>query len=456
MRLSQEQKREALEKASREVIERLLEWEEANQAPTLTEIEDEVLALRKQWGEELVQVVLAGQEKRQPSEPPKCKGCGKGLGDKGGRQKRVESRVGELVIERNYYYCKDAKVVFFPLDRQLAIEGKQWSAGVEREAVWLSGAVTSYALTEEVLRRIGQIEMSQSSVWRRTQAAGQRFQEREERVRRQTEAAVMRWASAKQSECSTQRMGVALDGAIINIRKEGWKEVKIADVFNVAVRSVPDESTGELIDMAHAINNRYVAHLGGPEKIGALSWTLACCAGWQEAQETIVIGDSAPWIWNQAALHFGTSRQLIDWYHAKQHLHDAAGLLKQEGSAAHKRWLTSRETRLYQGHAAKIATELDKAATATNTASHADALDRRASYFRLHQRRMHYLEMRENLWPIGSGMIESGAKQFKARFSGPGMRWSRSGAEHLLPIRSTVLSRSFDLAWSHIHHLPTH
>ena len=318
----------------------------------------------------------------------------------------------------------------------------------------MSGAVTSFALTEEVLRRIGQIELSQSSVWRQTQEAGRRFRALEERVRQQTEESTVRWESANQNEAIAPRMGVALDGAIINIREEGWKEVKIADIFDVEVCSESGESSDELTDVARAVNNRYVAHLGGPERVGELSWAMACRSGWEEATETAVIGDSASWIWNQATLHFGDSLQIIDWFHAKQHLNDAAALIKNEGTSAHTRWLNSRETWLYQGHSAKIAAELEKAATTTSEQNRSDSLDRRANYFRLHQRRMNYLEMRENLWPIGSGMIESAAKQFKARFSGAGMRWSRSGAEHLLPIRAAVLSHRFDPAWADSRALP--
>ena len=67
---------------------------------------------------------------------------------------------------------------------------------------------------------------------------------------------------------------------------------------------------------------------------------------------------------------------------------------------------------------------------------------------------MNYLEMREEEWPIGSGVIESAAKQFKARFAGPGMRWSRHGAENLLPIRSAVLSNRFHDCWDATKNLP--
>ena len=62
---------------------------------------------------------------------------------------------------------------------------------------------------------------------------------------------------------------------------------------------------------------------------------------------------------------------------------------------------------------------------------------------------MQYQRLREDGWPIGSGMIESGVKRFKARFDGAGMRWSRVGAENLLPVRAAVMSGQarFDELW---------
>lgn len=57
------------------------------------------------------------------------------------------------------------------------------------------------------------------------------------------------------------------------------------------------------------------------------------------------------------------------------------------------------------------------------------------------------MEMREEGWVISSGMVESGVKQFKGRFAGPGVRWSRLGAERLLPVRAAVMSQRFDQLW---------
>jgi hypothetical protein len=190
------------------------------------------------------------------------------------------------------------------------------------------------------------------------------------------------------------------------------------------------------------VDSSDVAHLGGPDVLGEKTWAMARRNGWEQAQDTVVPGDGAPWIWNQAALHFGRSHQVVDGYHAKEHLIAAARWMKQEGTAACTRWLKNREPLLYQGHADKIADELEK--TARKGAVNAEQRNTAAGDFRTHHQRMHYLEMRKEERPIGRGMVESGAKQFKARFCGPDMRWSRQGAENLLPVRATVLSGRFD------------
>ncbi len=317
---------------------------------------------------------------------------------------------------------------------------------MEREAVFLSGAVNSFELAAAILKRVGQIEVSQPSVWRCTQEAGSRFQAVEERNRQCATNLPEKWEAPSRAEVGDQRMGVSMDGASVNIRQEGWKDLKIGVVFDIAVQPTKDKVTGEIVDMAHAVNNSYVAHLGGPDILGEKSWTEARRRGWEQAQDTIVLGDGAPWIWNQASLHFGQSHQVVDWYHAKQHLIAAARLIKEDGTAAFTRWLNSRETLLYQGHADKIANELEKKASKCGV--NAPDLFTAAGYFRTNHRRMNYIEMREEEWPIGSGMVESGAKQFKARFSGPGMRWSRTGADNLLPIRAAVLTGRFDKMWT--------
>jgi hypothetical protein len=72
-----------------------------------------------------------------------------------------------------------------------------------------------------------------------------------------------------------------------------------------------------------------------------------------------------------------------------------------------------------------------------------------ASYFVTHQRRMQYAQFRADGFPIGSGGVESGIKQYKQRLTGPGMRWSRAGAERMLVIRTAVMTNAMDSLWHH-------
>lgn len=344
-----------------------------------------------------------------------------------------------------------ADAVFFPLDEQLKLRSRCWSEGVLKLMTWLSGIV-DYRKAEEILERVGQIPVSDSSIRRHVQEWGGEFKAiaEEERIR----ASVLqgRWGGPCSGTETKGRMGVAMDGSMLYILEEGWKELKIGCVFDVEVRPTLDRETGERVELARAVNNSYAAHLGGPGTLGEMVWAEAARRDWEQAEETEVIGDGATWIWNLAGDHFYESHQIVDWFHGTEHLAEAARLLKGEETPAATRWFNARETTLFEGHAARIAQELMEAARTRPTV--AEALKKEAGYFVNNQRRMNYQEMREEGWAIGSGMVESAAKQFKARFNGPGMRWSRDGAEKLIPVRAAIMGRRFEDLWRTAYNSP--
>jgi hypothetical protein len=333
---------------------------------------------------------------------------------------------------------------FFPLDEQLHLWGQRWSERLAKQAVWLLGQVTG-TTAETILREIGGLAVSDSSLWRRLDTWGERIKAQE----------MLRSASAIQPPTRSEiqpgethtstDMGVALDGAMINVRAEGWKELKVGSVFDIEVRAEPEPETGEVEDRAHAVRTSYVAHLGGPEKFGNLLWGEAQRRGWNRARDHQVLGDGANWIWNLAGVHFSDSRQVVDWYHGKAHLYRAGHLAWGEGSAEAGRWAKAMETPLYQGHAWKVAATVRE--LAEEFPGSGKELRSEAGYFESNKRRMQYLELREEGFLIGSGMVESGCKQFRARFTGAGMRWSRAGAERLIPVRAAILSDRFEEVW---------
>lgn len=166
-----------------------------------------------------------------------------------------------------------------------------------------------------------------------------------------------------------------------------------------------------------------------------------------------MIGDGPKWIWQTVVSeHFSISRQLVDWYHAKEHLYTVAQRVYGEGTAEAVRWVEEMELLLYQGQAWQVMQRIRD--WAQEHPACAEPLETEAGYFENNRRRMQYLEMREEGFPIGSGKVESGGKPIRARFAGAGMRWSRAGAEHLILIRTALLSERFDEMWSIVYNLP--
>jgi hypothetical protein len=326
---------------------------------------------------------------------------------------------------------------------------------VEQHAVWLS-AHLPYADVQQVLARIGQIGLSASTAWGRVQTHGAQAQAFEAvQQAAATALPTRREPQAGQARLGA-RQGVTLDGGMVPIRQEGWKELKLGCHFNVDVRLEQDPHTHEWAEYGYARDTAYVGYLGGPEAFGQALYTLAYQRGWLQAADTLVLGDGAAWIWNQAKEHFYDSTSAVDWYHADEHLADASKLLHEDGTARAQTWHTEHRTTLFTGQAVTIAEALSTAAHTAREATppnvaHADALETAAGYVHEHQRRMQYQELRENLWPIGSGTVESAAKQFKARFAGPGMQWSRAGFNALLPFRAALMSGSFDAYWQKVH-----
>lgn len=305
----------------------------------------------------------------------------------------------------------------------------------------------SYADATEALRELGQIEISEKSVWRLTQGWGEALKQAEEKEAEQANRA-MDQTTAK----TDKRLGASMDGCMIYIRGEEWKELKCGCLFEVESLEIFDPETKEMIEIGHATHTSYISHLGGPEAFGQKLWTEARRRGWHAAIDTQVVADAAAWIWNLVVDYLYDAHQLVDWFHATEHLGMAARLAFGEGTPQALHWFKQQETPLFLGHADEVA----RIITCLAEEKPAQRLEllQQAGYFENHQHRMNYLEMRADGWVIGSGMVESGGKRFKDRFTKAGMRWSRIGAERLLPFRAAVMSHRFDERWRTAYNSP--
>lgn len=323
----------------------------------------------------------------------------------------------------------------FPQDEEWALADGVYSRAMAQQMVWLS-ALLPYQQCEQVFARIGERFVPASSIWRQTQRHGERLQTHVQR--QQDLVSVERVVLPEVRYDHDQRKGVSMDGGMVNIRGEGWRELKVGAVFDLVLRWERNPQTHELEEVAHGENIGYTAVLGLKEAFTPALWTLALAHDVPTAKERAVIGDGALWVWSVAEDVCPDGRQIVDWFHAVQHLAEAANILypSEQDDKLRAQWLKTHQDHLYMGRIHKVINALQRR-------GHADL----ALYFERHQRRMQYLEFREEGFPIGSGTVESGVKQFKQRLTGSGMRWNAPNADRMLIIRATALSNSFDDLW---------
>jgi hypothetical protein len=93
-----------------------------------------------------------------------------------------------------------------------------------------------------------------------------------------------------------QPKGVSLDGGMVNIRQEGWKDVKVGTVYDIELRSERDADTAELVELPHAINLAYTAVLGDVHAFAPALWHVAVQQGVPTTQESSVTADGTEWI----------------------------------------------------------------------------------------------------------------------------------------------------------------
>ena len=333
---------------------------------------------------------------------------------------------------------KPVAQVFFPLDSQLKLPRSGFSRAFAKQMVWLAGLLP-FEQSVEVMARIGDRFISSSTTWRMVQFYGEQVQAVVEHEREQVSVERIQLPDAKHDH--DHRKGLSMDGGMVNIRDEGWREMKVGTVFDVEKRLERNPQSNELEEMAHGVNVHYTAVLGTKDEFSSALWALAVEQDVPTARNRSVVADGALWIWNVAENVCPDGQQVVDWYHAVEHLHKAANALYPNKHDRHKRerWVKKYKDHLYMGRIETIISVLHKR----------DMSDF-ATYFDRHKRRMQYLKFREEGLPIGSGTVESGVKQFKQRLCGTGMRWHLDNAHRMIILRSAILGNDFDDLWDKV------
>ena len=155
------------------------------------------------------------------------------------------------------------------------------------------------------------------------------------------------------------------------------------------------------------------------------------------------MGDGAEWIWNIAELHFPGAIEIVDLYHARQHLWYVARKLYPNDEARQKAWMKMHQKQLDRGKIEKLVGALR--AIKSENAEIAEKVRTEADYFERNRERMRYPKFRRQHLFVGSGVIEAGCKTVIAsRFKRSGMFWSLRGANSILALRCSYLNGRFE------------
>ncbi|HLB93490.1 MAG TPA: ISKra4 family transposase [Terriglobales bacterium] len=366
------------------------------------------------------------------------------------RPKQLLTALGPVRFQRSYYVCPRCHQGQSPRDRELDVEGVSCSPGVRRMLA-VVGSESSFDQGREQLELLAGIEVTAKAVERHAEAIGadvEACQQSEIRYAKQLELPVV---------CgpAVPLLYIEMDGTgipVVKAETEGragkvdgqpahTREVKLGCVFTQTTtdpegRPVRDEDS-----------TSYVAAIETAEAFGLRLYTEAWRRGWSRAQRKVVIGDGAIWIWNLADQHFPSAVQIVDLYHARQHLWDLSAKLFPNDSKGLKRWIARCLDRLEQGKIEALVKILRDAPPGTDEL--AKTIANEAEYFERNAERMRYPVFRAQGLFVGSGVIEAGCKVVVgARLKCSGMFWTVRGANAIIALRCFRISRRFEEYWA--------
>ncbi len=234
---------------------------------------------------------------------------------------------------------------------------------------------------------------------------------------------------------------VGIDGGMIFVDKR-WQEVKLACLYDTADRVVTP-TRGMLT------RRDIVAVRGTPEALAAQLWPRAAALG-AAHRRVIVLGDGAPWIWNLAAEVFPQRVEILDWYHADEHVSEVARILYGEGTEKAAIWRDAQLDRLWTDRVDQTIEALRFLGAHQRTVAKRTAVADLTRYLTTNQHRMQDQTFRAAGYPIGSGAVESAVSHVvQQRMKRVGMRWRAAGADAMLALRSIYRSTgAWDQFWA--------
>jgi hypothetical protein len=376
--------------------------------------------------------------------------CGQAAHYGGLRSKPVLTVLGRVEVSRPYYLCPHCHTGQFPADVELDIENTEFSPGVRRMQA-LVGQEAPFDHGREQMKVLADLEVTAKSVERTAETLGAEIAQREQE----------KIHSALPLDFPTLAgepipiLYVQMDGTGVPVVKKetvgrhGKVEGQPAHTREVKLGCVFTQTTwdGEGYPIRAPASTTYTGAVESAEEFGQRLYREAGKRGWSRALLRVVMGDGAEWIWNLAALHFPGALDIVDLYHARQHLWELARRLYPNDEGKQRAWMKVHQKRLLdKGKIEKLVGVLRTLKSSNSEV--AEKIRIEADYFERNAERMRYPQFRRQHLFVGSGVIEAGCKTVVAsRLKRSGMFWTVRGANAILALRCACLNGRFEDYW---------
>jgi hypothetical protein len=321
----------------------------------------------------------------------------------------------------------------YPLDEALGLEGRHgWTAAVQ-EAASLLACERGFETVCDLLQRLLDLSLSPPAAQQIAESAGARA------------PAVLATCPPPVAEAPPTLI-LAVDGCQAPER-DGWHEVKVACVYAHHHRAQTASGRGKLT------HKEYLATLEDAAAFGQQLWQTAQRWRAGEGARIVAMGDGAPWIWNLFAEHFPGAIEIVDFYHAAEHLWATGEALygDRATSSATRSWARRYIHHLRHGRVDLVLEALGRAQSRLPVLplERQVIVRRNREYFHTNQHRMRYALFKRWHLPIGTGAVEGSCKfVVQSRFKLPGSRWSHTGLERMLDLKRLRLDGYWDELWS--------
>jgi hypothetical protein len=365
------------------------------------------------------------------------------------REKVTDTVLGPVTVTRAWYHCAGCGHGLAPRDTELGVAGASMSPGLAAMND-LAAAAGPFAKAAMLLDELAGVRLTVKRVERAAEASGAA---QGAAVRDRAALIAGRKLVPLPPSPLPDKLYAAIDGTGVPVTgkesagRDGkgedgrarTREVKLAVFF-----------TQDSLDKdGYPVRDpRSASHIATFEPAAAFSDQVKAEGirrGADHVRQLTILGDGAPWIWNIATSTFPEATQIVDLYHAREHLHDLARLLEFMLGDRKDTWLAARLEDLDYG-------DIDGICAAARvfplTGVKKDELDTALGYFEHNAPRMRYLWFRSRGLFVGSGLVESACKAvIGQRLKLSGMRWTIRGADAIATLRCQQASRPEDRIW---------